>query len=81
MKLCDKMVKNRIKYIDTLKFLAIFGVIVIHASYIGENSEILNLSIVNFQQIVRFAVPVFLMVSGSLLLNKEIDLRIFLKKD
>lgn len=80
MKLCDKMVKNRIKYIDTLKFLAIFGVIVIHASYIGENSEILNLSIVNFQQIVRFAVPVFLMVSGSLLLNKEIDLRIFLKK-
>lgn len=74
------MVKNRIKYIDMLKFLAIFGVILIHASYIGDNSKILTITIVNFQQIVRFAVPVFLMVSGALLLNKEIDLSVFLKK-
>lgn len=73
------MVKTRIKYIDTLKFLAILGIIIIHASYIGEKSLIFNISIMNVQQFVRWAVPIFLMVSGALLLNKDIELDIFLK--
>ena len=74
------MVKTRIKYIDTLKALAILGIIIIHASYIGEKSYILNISLGNIQHLVRWAVPIFFMVSGALLLNKDVELDVFLKK-
>ena len=73
--------KTRIEYIDTLKFIAIFAVIAIHALHafgIGEGIEVLNLDISTFRQIFHFAVPIFLMITGALFLNKEIELKEFI---
>ena len=80
--LSDKMnyKKERIKYIDLLKFLAIFGIIAFHIFNIWPNAEILNFDIINFKEIVRYGVPIFLMVSGALLLNRNIELKEFMKK-
>ena len=72
--------KTRIKYFDTLKFLAITGVIFLHCFILRNNIEILNFNMVNLNQIGRFGVPLFLLISGALLLNKEIELKSFFKK-
>lgn len=74
------MARKRIEYIDTLKFLAIFGIIFIHISALWPNSQILSYDIREFSQIFRWGVPIFLMISGTLLLNRDIDLKIFFKK-
>lgn len=71
---------NRIEYIDTLKFIAIFAVISIHCFEITKGAEILNFEISSFQQIFRFAVPLFLLITGALFLNKEIKLDKFFYK-
>lgn len=70
----------RLYYLDILKFIAIFGVIFIHLCGFSGHGEILNFRIVYFSEIFRFAVPVFLMITGALLLNKEISISNFLKK-
>ncbi len=36
--------------------------------------------IYSYQEIVRFAVPVFLMVTGALLLNREYEFKDFIKR-
>jgi surface polysaccharide O-acyltransferase-like enzyme len=76
---------TNIQYIDTLRALAIIGVIVIHIT-----SPLVNMTygkimpywwignIVN--SAVRFAVPLFLMLSGTTLLGKEYRLGEFYKK-
>ena len=71
---------KRIEYIDTLKFLAIFAVISIHCFTLNAEAEILHFKIINFEQLFRFAVPLFLMITGALLLNKEIILKEYLTK-
>ena len=72
--------KTRIKYFDTLKFLAILGVIFLHCFILKENILIINFNIVDLNQIGRFGVPLFLLISGALLLNREIELKSFFKK-
>jgi len=62
--------KNRLKSIDTIKGLAIVGVIIIHSCYLlfskySGISETIALSLIN--NIFRFAIPVFLFSSGLLL--------------
>lgn len=70
------MVKNRIFYMDYVRALAIIGVLVIHTAapyatmynkvdfWIWESSIIYN-------SLVRWCVPLFLMVSGALLLGRK----------
>ena len=72
--------KTRIEYIDTLKFIAIFAVIAIHVFAFGKGIEVLNFDITKFHQIFHFAVPIFLMITGALFLNKEMELKEFLTK-
>ncbi len=67
--------KNRIIYADILRIIATFAVIVIHVSAskwyhspIREfNWQIYNL----YDSLVRWSVPIFVMLSGMLFLNPE----------
>lgn len=75
------VVKNRLKYIDTLKVLAIFSMISLHLLNMWWGKPILNLDFFRVvSEIVRFGVPIFLMITGALLLNRDIELELFLKK-
>ena len=74
------MKNKRIECIDTLKFIAIFAVIAIHSFYLTGDAEVLNLKISIFNQLFRFAVPLFLMITGVLFLNKEIILKEYIPK-
>ncbi|WP_295722713.1 acyltransferase [uncultured Methanobrevibacter sp.] len=71
---------NRIKYIDMLKFVAIFSIVIVHVSGIWANVELLNLPFHDLKECLRFGVPIFLMITGCLAFNKEIELSSFLKK-
>lgn len=71
--------KTRIQYIDTLKFIAILSVIALHSFGICRG-EILDFKIRSLNQVFQFAVPLFLMITGILFLNKEIELKEFFKK-
>lgn len=74
------MVKNRIEYYDNLRVLAIFGIIAIHVFQLWHHGEqVYGLYIYMFSEIVRYAVPIFLMLSGALLLNRDIELGYFLR--
>lgn len=44
------------------------------------NAEIMNFRIFSLRQIFIYAVPIFLMISGALLLNKDIELKDFFKR-
>lgn len=72
--------KERIKYYDTLRTLAILGIITLHIMMKWQNAEILGLRIYAFSEITRFAVPIFLMMSGALLLNREMSILDFFKR-
>ena len=74
------MVKVRLEYIDLLKVLSIFAIISIHIFMIWKNAEIKNIQIYGFAAFARFGVPVFIMITGALMLNREIELGNFLKK-
>ena len=74
------MIENRIEYYDNLRVLAIFGIIAIHVFQLWHHGEQVNgIYIYMFSEIVRYAVPIFLMLSGALLLNRDIELGYFLK--
>lgn len=72
---------GRVIYLDILKTIAIIGVLLIHITSRGYTSfEFLSfdyLVSVFFNSVVRFSVPVFVMVSGTLFLteNKEISIK------
>jgi len=73
--------KERIYYIDILKSLAIFSVVFIHVFALGEISQIKGITISSFAEIFKFAVPIFIMISGALLLNRNYDsISSFLKR-
>lgn len=74
------MVKERVKYYDTLRALAIISVIMLHIFQLWPDPEIMHFRIICFSEISRFGVPVFLMLSGALLLNREIELGDFFKR-
>ena len=73
-------INKRIKYIDMLKFLAIFAVIFLHAYKIDSTIMIGGHNFYKLRAFIDFGVPLFLMVTGALALNKDIDLRVFFKK-
>lgn len=67
------MGRIRIDYLDDLKMLAIFGIILIHVAILWPDAQIQghNLSVF-FSVIGRFGVPVFLMITGALFLGRGI---------
>lgn len=77
--------KNKLDYIDTLRAIATVGVVLIHIS-----SPLINMNwninpvfwwIGNFDSaIVRFAVPLFLMISGVTLIRPKYDFPVFYTK-
>lgn len=71
---------NRIKYIDALKFTAMFAIVLLHITQIWINTEFLGMKFLNWEEVFRFGVPLFLIVTGALAFNKEIELKSFLKK-
>lgn len=70
---------NRRKYyLDYLRIIAILGVIFMHTGghCQGENIRSLNWQVCNiFNTGTRWAVPTFVMISGSLFLKKDINLK------
>lgn len=76
---------NRIFYLDCLRALAIIGVILCHVSA----PFVINLSMINsiewdvalfFNCFRDFSVPLFVMISGALLINKNYGLIDFIKR-
>jgi surface polysaccharide O-acyltransferase-like enzyme len=79
------MTTYRILYLDVLRIIATFAVIFLHVSAMELYSEVMNydwfISVV-YDCMVRWAVPVFVMISGALFLNpnKEVSPSNVLKK-
>lgn len=71
---------ERIKYYDTLRFLAILGIIILHVSQVFHDAGLIGDKVYSLSEITRFAVPVFLMMTGALLLNRDIELGDFFKR-
>ena len=71
--------KDRTVYFDYLRVFAAFAVIIIHTAAQNWYSVDVNSfewQVLNFYDaIVRWGVPVFVMISGSLFLGKEIPLK------
>lgn len=66
---------------DLLKLIAILSVIGLHVFQIWNNGQqILNFNFYALAEITRPCVPLFLMITGALLLNREIEIKTFLKK-
>ncbi len=72
---------RRILYLDELRSLAIICVIIGHVcTFFGKGSYgnwIVSTSLIS---VVRIGVPLFLMVSGALLLNRQQEMKVFFKK-
>lgn len=69
-------VKRRVFWLDVLRILSILAVVTIHVSVqnwdkVAASSDV-NIVLATFDGISRFAVPVFVMISGALMLNREI---------
>ena len=81
------MMKNREEYYDQLRALAIFSIICCHAAagIVTGNSDLMNhfktFYAVSFVNLGRFiGIPIFVMLSGALLINKDYSLSDFIKK-
>lgn len=76
---------TRIYYLDILRVIATFSVIILHVS--GYKLEWLSPTTFDWQvmnfydSISRFAVPVFVMISGALFLNRECNIKRIFKKN
>jgi len=73
------------EWINNLRIIALFAVIVLHTSAVllaqyGKVSFADWLTADIYNAIVRFAVPVFVMITGALLLHREYELGDFFKK-
>jgi len=71
-------------YFDFLRILATFSVIVLHVAAQNWNTTNINSiewNIFNFyDSIVRWGVPIFIMISGSIFINKEVSIKKIYKK-
>lgn len=74
------MVRVRLQYIDLLKVLSIFSIISLHVFLVWKDAQVAHINIYAFSSIFRYGVPVFIMISGALLLNREIEIGDFLKR-
>lgn len=75
--------KQRLFYIDYLRIICCFFVILIHVAveYHGFNINSHEWKIVYFYEgISRFSVPVFFMISGTLFLGRELSFKIIIRK-
>lgn len=74
--------KERIFYYDFLRAFAIIAVIMCHLDifFCPLNTPLEIISHRTFHDIGRMGVPIFLMISGALLLNRDYDLSQFLKR-
>lgn len=73
---------ERIFFYDFLRAFAIVAVIICHCDiFFGSlNTPLLVFAHLTYHDIGRIGVPIFLMITGALLLNKDYDLSFFLKK-
>lgn len=73
---------ERIFFYDFLRAFAIVAVIICHCDiFFGSlNTPLLAFAHLTYHDIGRMGVPIFLMITGALLLNKDYDLSFFLKK-
>lgn len=74
---------ERIYYIDQLRVLAILGVVCCHVALLWIESPLNSFNkdiFLVFNILGRYGVPIFLMLSGVLLLNKNYKIYDFLKK-
>ena len=66
------MNQQRIKYLDDLRVIGIFAIILVHVASLWVTSTIVG---VDWQKLAstigNIGVPIFLMISGALLLNKN----------
>lgn len=80
MPMQKKQIRNRILYLDFLRILATAAVMILHtASKVWYASDIgsFNWNASNvWDSIVRWCVPVFAMISGTLFLNPDNEIRI-----
>lgn len=77
--------KNRILYFDYLRCFAILAVIVLHISaqnWYEVNFQTFEWKVFNLlDSVVRWGVPVFIMISGALFLEKEVDIKKLYRKN
>jgi surface polysaccharide O-acyltransferase-like enzyme len=76
---------HNLDWINSLRLIALFAVIVLHVSAIplGQYGRLPITSWLTadfYNALVRFAVPVFVMITGALTLHREYELGPFLKK-
>ena len=75
---------ERKTYCDYLRLVATFAVVVLHVSASNWGSTDVNglewQSFNLYDSLVRWTVPIFVMISGSLFLNREISVRIIYSK-
>lgn len=68
--------KERIKYFDLLRAIAILGVVSIHSTNIGytfaDTSFSFNITVL-WRQIINFSVPIFIAISGYFLADKNVS--------
>lgn len=63
---------KRINYLDNLRVIAIFAIILVHISSLWVTSTILGINWQNLASTIgNIGVPIFLMITGALLLNKN----------
>ena len=74
---------QNIEWVNNLRVLALFAVIVLHTASLMEFNKVpMQAWLVAdfYNALTRFAVPVFVMITGALLLSREYELGDFLKK-
>ena len=74
---------QNIEWINNLRVIALFAVVILHTASLMEYGKVpLNAWLVAdfYNALTRFAVPVFVMITGALLLHREYELKDFLKK-
>ena len=81
----DSVVNDKKEWISLLRVIATIAVVILHvASPILNQYNDIMISYWHvgnvYDSMVRFSVPLFFMVSGVLLLNKDYELLVFLKK-
>ncbi|TDO77469.1 acyltransferase-like protein [Flavobacterium chryseum] len=78
-------IKENFLWISNLRVIAVFAVVFVHTAspLVTKFSELPSESwhVANFyDSIARFCVPIFVMISGALLLNKDYEIGTFFKK-
>lgn len=75
---------NRIEYLDLLRILASIAVVIIHicsSKWYAINSNTNEWSILNiYDSLSRWAVPVFVMISGAIFLSSDYSIEKLYKK-